>query len=229
MFQSFRLSMTWLHTWFGLVLGYVLVVVFFFGALSVFDREIDRWAIPETRFEPQPMPSFDAMLESTFRSITKPDEDDLEAAKARVVGPIPEQLPLLDWSAYTTHRDPVLARFDLFVVELFHVAAVKTDKVVVVRAGVELVDGLAGLEVVAVQQAGLLELGQDAVDGGQADVHIVGQQDLVDILRRQVPYGAVLEDFQDFQARQGGLQAAGLQVGRVVTHVLLLVVWRSAL
>ena len=53
MFQSFRLSMTWLHTWFGLVLGYVLMVAFFFGALSVFDREIDRWAIPQTRFEPQ--------------------------------------------------------------------------------------------------------------------------------------------------------------------------------
>jgi hypothetical protein len=29
-FQSFRLSMTWLHTWFGLVLGYVLMVAFFF-------------------------------------------------------------------------------------------------------------------------------------------------------------------------------------------------------
>ena len=39
--------MAWLHTWFGLVLGFVLMVVFFFGSLSVFDREIDRWA-PET-------------------------------------------------------------------------------------------------------------------------------------------------------------------------------------
>lgn len=114
MFQSFRLSMTWLHTWFGLVLGYVLVVVFFFGALSVFDREIDRWAIPETRLAPQPMPSFDQMLASTFRSITSPDADDLEAAKARVVGPIPEQLPVMDWSAYTTHRDPVLTLFASF-------------------------------------------------------------------------------------------------------------------
>lgn len=114
MLQSFRLSMTWLHTWFGLVLGYVLVVVFFFGALSVFDREIDRWAIPETRFAPQPMPSFDKMLEGTFRSITKPDDDDLEAAKARVVGPIPDKLPLMDWSAYTTHRDPVLTVYASF-------------------------------------------------------------------------------------------------------------------
>lgn len=116
MFQSLRLSMTWLHTWFGLVLGFVLVVVFFFGALSVFDREIDRWAIPETRLAPQPMPSFDKMLEPVFRSITGPDAEDLEAARARVVGAIPEKLPLMDWSAYTTHRDPVLtvyASFDL--------------------------------------------------------------------------------------------------------------------
>ena len=48
MYSSFRLSMAWLHTWFGLVLGYVLMIAFFFGALSVFDREIDRWAIPQT-------------------------------------------------------------------------------------------------------------------------------------------------------------------------------------
>lgn len=34
MYQSFRQSMAWLHTWFGLVLGYVLMVCFFFGALS---------------------------------------------------------------------------------------------------------------------------------------------------------------------------------------------------
>lgn len=116
MFQSFRLSMTWLHTWFGLVLGYVLMVAFFFGALSVFDREIDRWAIPETRFEAQPMPSFDRMLAPLFRGITEPDADDLEAARSRVVGELPAQLPVMDWSAYTTHRDPVLtlyASFDL--------------------------------------------------------------------------------------------------------------------
>ena len=49
-FPNFRQAMTWLHTWTGLVLGFVLIAAFFFGALSVFDREIDRWAIPETRF-----------------------------------------------------------------------------------------------------------------------------------------------------------------------------------
>src|SRR5690349_22014306 len=73
MFNSFRLAMTWLHTWFGLVLGFVLMVAFFFGSLSVFDREIDRWSLPDTRIEPQPMPSFDAILATRFATITEPD------------------------------------------------------------------------------------------------------------------------------------------------------------
>ena len=67
-------------------------------------------------------------------------------------------------------RDLLLAAFDFFVVELFHVAAIEADQVVVVGTGVEFVDGLAGLEVVAVQQSCLFELGQHAVDGGRADI-----------------------------------------------------------
>ncbi|MFT3666813.1 PepSY-associated TM helix domain-containing protein [Piscinibacter sp.] len=110
MFSSFRLSMTWLHTWFGLVLGYVLMACFFFGALSVFDREIDRWAIPETRFQPQPMPSYDTVLAPIFREL-RAHPDDMKATAERVVGeiPHPDTLPLVSLYAYTTHRDPVLA------------------------------------------------------------------------------------------------------------------------
>ena len=115
MFGSFRLSMTWLHTWFGLVFGFVLMVVFFFGSLSVFDREIDRWAIPETRFEPQKMPSYDRMLAPIFAGI-EPDEDELEAARERVDAELPATLKVIGWSAYTTHRDPVLALFSEFAV-----------------------------------------------------------------------------------------------------------------
>jgi uncharacterized iron-regulated membrane protein len=113
MFPTFRLSMTWLHTWFGLALGYVLMVCFFFGALSVFDREIDRWAIPETRFEPQPMPSFDKML-LPILSKTLPDEKTYAQEVAQYVDlskhPLParESLKPDEYFAYTTHRDPVL-------------------------------------------------------------------------------------------------------------------------
>lgn len=115
MFASFRLSMTWLHTWFGLVLGYVLMTSFFFGALSVFDREIDRWAVPETRYQPQPMPSFDKMLLPIFRSI-QPSSESYEFARHEVQGQLPprEQLQASGFGAYTTHRDPVLSMFVTF-------------------------------------------------------------------------------------------------------------------
>ncbi|KQR55501.1 PepSY domain-containing protein [Acidovorax sp. Leaf160] len=110
MFSNFRLAMAWLHTWFGLVMGFVLMVVFFFGALSVFDREIDRWAIPQTRFEPQPMPSFDRMLRPIFQSM-QPDAANVEQARSRVNGPMAKEFPVKSWGAYTTHRDPVLGIF----------------------------------------------------------------------------------------------------------------------
>ncbi|MFZ5507580.1 MAG: PepSY-associated TM helix domain-containing protein [Pseudomonadota bacterium] len=113
MFQTFRLSMAWLHTWFGLVLGYVLMACFFFGALSVFDREIDRWAIPESRFAAQPMPSFDTMLLPIFQKL-QPDADRYADDMARLhdasKGSVPprESLKAEEFWAYTTHRDPVL-------------------------------------------------------------------------------------------------------------------------
>lgn len=116
MFQNFRLSMAWLHTWFGLVLGFVLMAIFFFGALSVFDREIDRWAIPESRFEPQPMPSFDKLLRPVFESM-QPSKESVEQMRSRVDGPMPERFETIrSWGAYTTHRDPVLSLFSSYEV-----------------------------------------------------------------------------------------------------------------
>jgi uncharacterized iron-regulated membrane protein len=115
-FQNFRLAMAWLHTWFGLVLGFVLMVVFFFGALSVFDREIDRWAIPATRFEPQPMPSFDKVLRPVFEGM-QPTPQSLKALRDKVDGPLPERFDTARrWAAYTTHRDPVLSVFTAYEV-----------------------------------------------------------------------------------------------------------------
>ncbi|MEL0168570.1 MAG: PepSY-associated TM helix domain-containing protein [Pseudomonadaceae bacterium] len=109
MLNNFRLSMAWVHTWFGLVLGFVLMVAFFFGSLSVFDREIDRWAVPATRFEPQPMPSYDNLLADVYARL-KPDPVDMAATAKRVIGELPatDTMPLVSVFAYTTHRDPVL-------------------------------------------------------------------------------------------------------------------------
>jgi len=111
LFANFRLSLTWLHTWFGLTLGFVLMVAFFFGSLSVFDREIDRWSLPDTRIEPQPMPSFDSILASRFAMITEPDTDQRDEAAKRVTAPLPGKLTARSWNAYTTHRDPVLLMY----------------------------------------------------------------------------------------------------------------------
>ena len=77
---------------------------------------------------------------------------------------------------------------------------------------VQLEHGLAGFEVVAAQQAGLLKLGQHPVDGGQADVGVFGQQGLVDVFGAQVPALRALKDLQHFDAGQGGLEAAVLDL-----------------
>ena len=77
------------------------------------------------------------------------------------------------WSCSSKPRacaTALLALLDLGVEELLDPAAVEAHQVVVVLALVELEHRLAGLEVVARQDAGLLELHQHAVDRGQADV-----------------------------------------------------------
>lgn len=45
--NGFRQSMAWLHTWTGLVVGWILFFVFVTGNLGRFDTEIDQWMTPE--------------------------------------------------------------------------------------------------------------------------------------------------------------------------------------
>ena len=47
--KTFRLSMIWLHTWIGLLPGWLLYAIFLTGTLSVFEHEIDTWMQPELR------------------------------------------------------------------------------------------------------------------------------------------------------------------------------------
>lgn len=44
---SLTQSMSWLHTWCGLLLGWVLFAIFLTGTLAVFDKEISWWMQPE--------------------------------------------------------------------------------------------------------------------------------------------------------------------------------------
>lgn len=43
---GFRASMAWLHTWAGLLLGWVLYFIFVTGTVGYLDSEIDRWMRP---------------------------------------------------------------------------------------------------------------------------------------------------------------------------------------
>ena len=85
---------------------------------------------------------------------------------------------------------------------------------VVVVTLVQFKHGLAGLEVMADQQTGLFELGQDAVNRRQPDLHAVIEQQLVDILRRQVALVAALEQVEDLEPGQGCLEPDALQILR---------------
>ncbi|MBE7373385.1 PepSY-associated TM helix domain-containing protein [Pseudomonas lopnurensis] len=40
-------SLSWLHTWSGLIFGWLLFAIFLTGTLAVFDKEIDAWMRPE--------------------------------------------------------------------------------------------------------------------------------------------------------------------------------------
>lgn len=51
---TFRESMSWVHTWAGVVIGALLFAIFWMGTLAVFDREIDRWMSPQTRLATDP-------------------------------------------------------------------------------------------------------------------------------------------------------------------------------
>lgn len=110
--ETFRVSMAYLHTWLGLVLGFILMAVFFFGSLSVFDREIDRWSIPETRGQAAPLPAFDARVLPLFQTV-KPDPESVKFAQGEVIGqlPPPETLKASDWFVGTNHRDPLISLF----------------------------------------------------------------------------------------------------------------------
>jgi uncharacterized iron-regulated membrane protein len=47
--NPFRLSLTWLHTWSGLLVGWILFAVFVTGTATYFRHEITRWMQPELR------------------------------------------------------------------------------------------------------------------------------------------------------------------------------------
>lgn len=100
--------------------------------------------------------------------------------------------------------------FDFSIKKFFNRPAFKAYEMIVVPALVELEDRLASLEVVTLQQPGLFELGQDAINRCQADVHAFAHQGAVNVFGGEVALIRMLEKVENFQPGIGGLQAYGL-------------------
>lgn len=50
--EGFRQAMAWLHTWTGLIFGWLLFAIFLTGTLSYFKDEISHWMQPEVQAHP---------------------------------------------------------------------------------------------------------------------------------------------------------------------------------
>src|SRR5436309_1714931 len=105
-----------------------------------------------------------------------------------------------------------LALLDFSVEEFLDAAALQAHQMIVVTALVELEYCFAGLEMMAYQQARLLELGKHPIDRGQADIEALAEQLTVDVFGRQMAHGALLEEIDDLQARQRGLEPGILEI-----------------
>src|SRR5258706_1463824 len=112
-----------------------------------------------------------------------------------------------------------LALLDVGVVELLDAAALQAHEVVVVAALVQLVDRLAALEMVAYQQARLLELREHAVHRREPHVGVLVEELAVHVLGREVALVAVLEQVQHLEARDRHLEAGTLQFAGIAHGV----------
>ncbi len=83
--EGFRQAMSWLHTWAGLILGWLLFAIFLTGTLSFFRSEFNLWMRPETHGLPAPdthvAPKALAALQRQVPDVTQwimrlPDERD---------------------------------------------------------------------------------------------------------------------------------------------------------
>ena len=112
-------------------------------------------------------------------------------------------------------RDGNLSFFNNFINELFYFSAFDADKVIVMGAATDLEHRFSGLEEMAFEQSGLLELGQHPVNGGEADVHVFGNEHPIDVFGRQVANRAFFEQFENLETRESGLQPHVLEALRV--------------
>lgn len=105
-------------------------------------------------------------------------------------------------------RDGLLPLLDHVVDEFFDATALDTDDMVVMTAVIEFEYGAATLKIVPLHQTGGLELGENPVNGSQADVLARVQQRPVDLLGGHVEFRITLQDAENFYPRQGDFQSS---------------------
>lgn len=119
---------------------------------------------------------------------------------------------ILDLEAMFLGNGMLMALYGL-VHELLDLATLLAHDVIVMGAPIEFEDRLPALEVMALDQTRLDELGQHPIDRGQPDLFVTLEQPSIDILGRHVMRIAGLEHLQDFHPRQGDLEAGFFDIG----------------
>jgi len=76
-------SMAWLHTWAGLVVGWLLFVIFVGGTIACFDAELDDWTRPSLHGQP---PTTQTQFDAAF-ALSRERAPDAHAWWAHVSGP----------------------------------------------------------------------------------------------------------------------------------------------
>lgn len=71
--DGFRQSMAWLHTWTGLLFGWLLFAMFVTGTAAYFQEEISRWMKPEVTAAPDHEAATQAAI--TYLHRTQPDAE----------------------------------------------------------------------------------------------------------------------------------------------------------
>lgn len=99
-----------------------------------------------------------------------------------------------------------LTLFDLCIIKFLDPRALQAYQMVVVSTLIQLEHCLAAFKVMPGKQAGLFELGEDAVYRGQANIESLIDQYLVYILGTQMAYIAMLKQVEYLQPGQGSLE-----------------------
>jgi len=105
-----------------------------------------------------------------------------------------------------------LALLDAGIHELLDAPAIKTQDVIVMRAGTELEHRHAIGEVMAGDEPRRLELREHAVHRRKADVFLQIDEAPVNVFSRKMARAAFLEDVENLHARQRDLQPGFAQV-----------------